>query len=67
MNPRTVIAILRFVGIASAPAMIVVMLLAELGWLDRGIARVDVLVLLIVGLAATFGAWATSSAARRRG
>jgi hypothetical protein len=67
MNPRTIISVLRFVGVASAPAMIVVMLLAELGFLNRGIGRIDVLVLLVVGLAATFGAWATSSALRRRG
>jgi hypothetical protein len=67
MTPRTLIYVLRFVSRATAPAMVLVMLFAYLGLLSRGIARADVFVLLVVGLAATFGAWATSNAVRRRG
>jgi len=47
--------------------MIAVMVLAYAGLLAHGVARVDVFILLAVGLLATLGAWATSSYARRRG
>lgn len=67
MSYRDVVKICRFVSMASAPAMILVMLLSYAGLLARGVARVDVLILLAVGLLTTFGAWATSSRARRRG
>lgn len=67
MGRRDIIQMLRFISLASAPAMVSVMALAYAGLLPRGIARIDVLVLLVVGLLATFAAWATSSSTRRGG
>jgi hypothetical protein len=67
VNRRDVLKICRFVSYGSAPAMVAVMVLAYAGLLARGVARVDVFILLAVGLLATLGAWATSSYARRRG
>jgi hypothetical protein len=67
MKQHDVLKILRFVSLASAPAMVAVMLLAYAGVLPRPMARMDVLALLVVGLLATFAAWATSTSARRRG
>jgi hypothetical protein len=67
MTRHDLLKILRFVSMASAPAMIAIMVLAYAGWLPRGLARIDVFALLVIGLLATLGAWATSTAARRRG
>jgi hypothetical protein len=67
VNRRDVLKICRFVSYGSAPAMIAVMLLAYAGLLGRSVARVDVFILLAVGLLATLGAWAASLYARRRG
>jgi hypothetical protein len=46
-------AALRIVGYGAAPAMVLVMVLSFSGLLARGVARADVLVLLVVGLVAS--------------